>query len=313
LSCPPRSAGACRSRSAPASYQALQQWMASFGRLAAVGVEGTSSYGAGRHRLLTAAGVVVVEVDRPDRSARRSQVSPIRWTPTLRHGQRHRVARSGPQSPATGFVSGTGAPGDVRGGNVVDMPFRAPPRTAAWAHQDVRVGFEVVYFQPVHHGHVVTGWTTAVEGGQTWVVDYTIRVDADWRTQGAEVHGSSGAGALSLALETDGDGRWQVNGVPAPYLDGCMDVDLESSAMTNALPVHRLALEPGERAAAPAAYVGAVGLTVERLEQSYVRTDDDNPRQRYEYAAPAFDFSCQLVYDAAGLVLTYPGIARRAR
>src|SRR3954453_15836540 len=40
-----------------------------------------------------------------------------------------------------------------------------------------------------------------------------------------------------------------------PPLDACLDVDLESSAMTNALPVHRLNLATGERAQAPAAYV----------------------------------------------------------
>ena len=192
------------------------------------------------------------------------------------------------------------------------MPFSAPPPTAAWAHQDARTGFEVVCFQPVDHGHVVTGCTTAVEDGQAWIVEYTVRVDADWRTRGAEVRGRSGAGALSLALRTDGEGHWQVNGVPAPDLDGCLDVDLESSAMTNSLPVHRLALEPGETAAAPAAYVRAANLNVERLEQTYARTHDDGPLQRYDYAAPAFDFSCRLVYDARGLVLAYPGIAVRA-
>jgi transposase len=46
--------------------------MASFGRLAAVGVEGTGSYGAGLTRVLSAVGLAVVEVDRPDRSASRS-------------------------------------------------------------------------------------------------------------------------------------------------------------------------------------------------------------------------------------------------
>lgn len=43
-----------------------------YGRPVAVGVEGTGSYGAGLARLLTAAGLRVVEVDRPDRRARRS-------------------------------------------------------------------------------------------------------------------------------------------------------------------------------------------------------------------------------------------------
>jgi uncharacterized protein len=76
--------------------------------------------------------------------------------------------------------------------------------------------------------------------------------------------------------------------------------------------VHRQALLPDERMAAPAVYVRAVSLHVERLEQTYVRSLDDGPRQRYNYAAPAFDFSCDLVYDATGLVLEYPGIAVRA-
>jgi hypothetical protein len=195
---------------------------------------------------------------------------------------------------------------------VADVSFSAPPLAAAWAHRGARAGFEVVFFQPVDHGHVVTGCTTAVEDGQAWIVEYTLRVDTSWRTQGAEVHGRSGAGAVSVTLQTGGEGQWQVNGVPAPFLDGCLDVDLESSAMTNALPVHRLALRPGERASAPAAYVRALDLQVDRLEQSYFRGQDDGPRQRYDYAAPVLDFSCELVYDAAGLVLSYPGIAVRA-
>jgi uncharacterized protein len=39
---------------------------------------------------------------------------------------------------------------------------------------------------------------------------------------------------------------------------------------------------------------------------------DQDGYQRYHYSAPAFDFSCRLVYDEAGLVLDYPGIAVRA-
>lgn len=57
----------------PAGYEALLKWMASFGAILRVGVEGTGSYGAGLNRLLATAGITVVEVDRPDRSARRSQ------------------------------------------------------------------------------------------------------------------------------------------------------------------------------------------------------------------------------------------------
>jgi transposase len=54
-------------------YRDLLTWMRSHGTLTAVGVEGTGSYGAELARVLTAAGVTVVEVNRPDRATRRQQ------------------------------------------------------------------------------------------------------------------------------------------------------------------------------------------------------------------------------------------------
>ena len=51
----------------------LLGWLQAFGPVARVGVEGTGSYGAGLARFLLAAGVEVVEVDRPNRQARRRQ------------------------------------------------------------------------------------------------------------------------------------------------------------------------------------------------------------------------------------------------
>lgn len=57
----------------PAGYRALIAWVATFGTVTRVGVEGTGAYGAGLARALAAAGFGVVEVDRPDRKARRDQ------------------------------------------------------------------------------------------------------------------------------------------------------------------------------------------------------------------------------------------------
>ena len=57
----------------PVGYRDLVGWLVSFGTLTMVGVEGTGAYGAGLARALTAAGLRVVEVDRPDRKTRRDQ------------------------------------------------------------------------------------------------------------------------------------------------------------------------------------------------------------------------------------------------
>ena len=56
-----------------AGYAELLGWLRSFGTVALAGVEGTGSYGAGLARYLAAAGVRVVEVDRPDRQDRARQ------------------------------------------------------------------------------------------------------------------------------------------------------------------------------------------------------------------------------------------------
>lgn len=192
------------------------------------------------------------------------------------------------------------------------MVFDALPATAAWQHRDARSGFEVVYFRGLGAGYAIEGRTAAIESGQTWIVDYEISVDARWATRAATVSSRSASGTRSTVLRATGEGQWVVDGEPVPHLDGCLDVDLEASAFTNALPVRRLGLSEGERSCAPAAYVRALDVAVERLEQSYVRGVDDGLRQRFEYSAPAFGFACELMYDESGLLLDYPGIAVRA-
>jgi hypothetical protein len=191
------------------------------------------------------------------------------------------------------------------------MSFAELPATAAWTHRDARSGFEVVHLRQDDDGYRMDGCTTAVEADQAWFVRYEITVDSGWATRAAHITTRSPIGRHTVLIESDGAGRWLIDGTAAPKLDGCLDVDLESSAMTNMLPVHRLGLPVGGRAAAPAVYVRATDLSVERLEQDYQRAADDGSRQCYEYSAPAFDFACRLIYDASGLVLSYPGIATR--
>jgi hypothetical protein len=190
--------------------------------------------------------------------------------------------------------------------------FAPPPGTAAWRHLGVRTGFEVVRFHATPGGPRVEGCTTAVEEGEAWIVDYVIDLGPGWVTRSARLRSRSARGERHIVLESDGAGHWRLDGAPASWLDGCLDVDLESSALTNAFPVHRLHLGVGAATPAPAAFVRAADLSVERLEQHYARLPDDDGRQRYDYAAPVFDVACRLTYDESGLVLDYPGLAARA-
>ena len=185
------------------------------------------------------------------------------------------------------------------------------PPAAAWRHHTARDGFETAFFACASTGWRLRGATTAVEDGVVWFVEYEIVVDDDWCTQFADVSFRSEGGALGLVVERDGSGSWRVDGRARPDLDGCLDVDLESSACTNTMPVHRMQLSTGEQRDAPAVYVRAVDGTVDRLEQRYRRLTDEGARSRYHYRSPRFGFEADLVYDEWGLVVDYPGIATR--
>ena len=186
------------------------------------------------------------------------------------------------------------------------------PAFAAWRHRGVRDGFEVLFVRTDPEGHRLEGYSTAVEAGRAWAVDYVIVVEADWVTRRVRVWAQSESGSGEVRLERSGPGTWLVDGAPAPHLDGCVDVDLEASVFTNALPVRRLGLQVGAEAAVPAAFVRAPDLAVERLDQRYLRLDDEGGLQRYDYAAPRFDYTGTLGYDSSGLLLEYPGIAERS-
>lgn len=200
-------------------------------------------------------------------------------------------------------------------------PHPLPPM-AAWQHRWARTGFEVAHFDTRSNIAVaqsamgdavrIEGCTTAVEGGHAWIVDYLVVLDAGWVTRRVEVRSRSSFGSRHVRLEIQGDMTWLVNGQPAPSLSGCLDVDLESSALTNAFPIHRLLLGVGDHAAAPAAYVRALDCSVDRLDQHYTRLADGQDGQRFHYTAPAFDFACDITYDRAGLIIEYPGLASRA-
>jgi hypothetical protein len=185
------------------------------------------------------------------------------------------------------------------------------PRTAAWRHLGAWDGFEVLFVERDGDGYRFAGHAATVEEGVAWSVRYSIVVDGGWATRTARVRARSAAGKRELLLEGDGSGAWLVDGRSAPELAGYVDVDLEASAFTNAFPVHRLGLAVGERADAPAVYVRAPALEVERLEQRYTRLPDDGDRRRYDYESPAFGYRDVLVYDDRGLVVDYPGIAER--
>ncbi|WP_354697962.1 hypothetical protein DSM112329_03621 [Paraconexibacter sp. AEG42_29] len=193
------------------------------------------------------------------------------------------------------------------------MTAAALPHQVAWRHGTSREGIEVAFLHRSSHGYLIDGRTVAVEDGHGWAVRYHIALDAQWQLRHAVVTTFADADPEErmTTLDYDGDGRWRVDGLPAPQLKGCLDLDLECSALTNAFPVRRLSPGVGDEFDAPAAYVRIAAEAPRRADQTYRRIDDEDGRSRYDYHAPEFDFQAVIEYDGSGFVVAYPGIADR--
>jgi transposase len=83
----------------PAGYAQLHRWLTAFGAVEQVGVEGTGAYGAGLARHLRGRGLVVIEVDRPNRQERRrngksDELDAIEAARAARSGRASGIAKS---------------------------------------------------------------------------------------------------------------------------------------------------------------------------------------------------------------------------
>ncbi len=195
----------------------------------------------------------------------------------------------------------------------MQRPFSAWPSFAAWEHQGARRGFEVAFLRAGPEGLQVVGHTSAVEDDVAWSIRYRLELDADERCRRASIEVDAASGTARRELESDGAGRWTVDGSHVAALDGLLDLDLACSVLTNAFAVRRLALDVDQAADAPAVYVCAPDLHVDRIEQRYGRLADDGDVLRFTYDAPSLDVHITTRHDGAGLVLDYPGLAIRVR
>ena len=244
-------------------------------------------YVAASHRRRGLAGRLVARVDAQAAGIGASHV--VLWSDT-RFLDAHRLYER------HGFVD-TGRRRDLHDpSNTTEIQFEkpiavpaAPYRTWAW---DGPLGREEARWTALPDGHAFAGQVPdSSEDAGGAPVAYHLEVDADWRTRRVEV----AVGAGVRVLTSDGAGRWWRDGQAAPDLDGCLDVDIEATPLTNTLPIRRAGA-----GSVTAAWVRVPGPAVEPLPQTY--TDDGDGRWTYRSRG---GFVGALTVDADGVVVDY--------
>jgi uncharacterized protein len=182
-------------------------------------------------------------------------------------------------------------------------------RIVAWERTDQRRGLSLARREQLDDGWRFHGSEILV-GDETLSCTFGVVVGPDWVTRRAEVLSVSGGGEVRRVLEAS-EGRWTVDGHPRPDLEGCVDVDIAATPLTNTFPIRRLAdLAVGESVTSAVAWVDVPTLAVARVDQTYERLPDRDRLACWRYRDPAHG-AFVLTVDHEGLVVDYERFATR--
>lgn len=151
-------------------------------------------------------------------------------------------------------------------------------------------------------------------------LDYVIETGAGFVTRLLDVSSRGAGWSRRLVLRADGGGSWLLEAhadgepdLPAPggdaaSLAGALDCDVGLSPVTNLMPILRHGLLSGDgQVDLIAAWVSVPDLRVQPDGQRYTAAGAN----RIRYVALDGSFSAMITVDEDGLVIDYPGIARR--
>ena len=180
-------------------------------------------------------------------------------------------------------------------------------RMLAWRRADEEEGRSIARVEQLPDGWLCHGSEVLAGPGELLSCGFRIEVDERWATRTVEVWSVSEAGERRLRLVVDPDGRWWRDGSRAPHLDGCVDVDVAATPLTNTFPINRLAgIDVGVSRTFPVAWIEVPVLDVIRVDQTYRRL----AARRWEYSDERYG-AFELSVDDDGLVVDYAGLATR--
>jgi uncharacterized protein len=176
------------------------------------------------------------------------------------------------------------------------------------------IGLEHLHLKQVDGDYSIDGVVIGINDGdeRPFRVWYEIRADQGWKVQTCTLH-LLDEGKRIIVLKSDGAGHWSdAMATALPALDGCIDVDITATPFTNTLPIRRLELSPGQSADLLVAFITVPEMQVRAAPQRYTCLERHADGGVYRYESLSSGFTRDLLIDADGLVIEYPGLWKRA-
>lgn len=153
----------------------------------------------------------------------------------------------------------------------------------------------------------------ATEAAPAYSASYSLSTDEAGVIGRFTVRTTTATGERHVTLSRSEEGIWLVDhgsGAVRTEFDGAVDVDLAGSPLFNALPIRRLGLHRiASEHELSMVFVDLPSLDVELTQQRYRTVSVGAEQSVVSFATAAFQ--AELSVDADGLVIDYPGLARR--
>jgi uncharacterized protein len=195
-------------------------------------------------------------------------------------------------------------------------------RAVAWSKEDP---FGVEFAEiALEYEHLRAGGVAIGSDPEPYRLDYTLETATGFVTTRLWVESRGDGWRRTLDLRRAADGTWSVDadedgrgklppgGGDPTTLTGALDCDLGLSPVTNLMPILRHGMLAGEGPVEiTTAWVSVpdLGVRADGQRYSFVRSERDSYVVRFETIDGTF--AADITLDSEGIVIDYPGIARR--
>jgi uncharacterized protein len=173
--------------------------------------------------------------------------------------------------------------------------------TILWRRIDVP-GHETVRVYGDDDGWYLDGSSIFLWEGKSCRLEYLIECDTDWQTAFVSIDGWVGDETIAIEIDVDQGNGWTMNGEEIEEVEGCIDIDLNFSPVTNLLPIKRSNIAVGQAVDVRAAWLRFPSFKLEPLSQVYTRLS----KTTYRYESGGGKFVTEIEVNETGLVTKYP-------
>jgi uncharacterized protein len=182
-----------------------------------------------------------------------------------------------------------------------------PSATLIWRRVLDDASFELCRFHRSNDAIHLSGTILVAHENQPLEITYQILCDLSWTTREVTIRQCQGFEHLDRKLSVAAENWSDADRGPLLEIAGCVDVDIELTPATNALPVNRLKLAIGESSEIQAAWIRVPSFTIVRAHQRYERLSE----KVYRYTSVASGFQAEIEVDHFGLPIRYGNIWER--